>query len=1061
MKFLKALAATACALAVASAAQAATYTDSSENYEYATQLYSGVNRGSGFEPWEIEKHGSGDGWAGFGVWNPSANGFQGTWEGKTKAFGIIGKGPYAANAVRRFRQPLAVGDTFSFDMAVNWDPNSGLDALKGFVLGAGDKDVIVVNHLSNPGDISINGKAESDILNAFGQFPMTWTFTAKDATTLSVTATPRDGSKTVYEQDWEVSTSAIDRIRLQSSNQNNVESLPPESEESEQDWADRRQTYFDNFTLDLVDELPARETVSLEFVSGEWEVTLYNQTLSYTVKRSSPSGALDVAICSDNEAFVHPATGSFADGESETTVSVSATLTGSANLANVTAFADGCSFDGQPYEAKGPNYTCTAWEDGVDHPEVMTQGGTRDFYVNNHSKEGWANADNNKVSLLSTDQSVLQITSIGNWQEDDGGSYSKCLISAVGPGTATIQVSYNGPKMCEYDFTVLAPVVPGFELTGPATAKTGDTKTYTLKATLDGQEDECTVSIDPEGAATVDPDDFDNPDDGTFSLVEPKADGFYYKEIHVTFNQTGPVTLAVSSLNYDSNPLEVTVSEPVDPSMFDGYVAYDDASLYDAGDLDFSATGAGQEGFQAWGVFKDSAQYGGAIVDSADGGFPAILADEKAFAIYANGDSPDYAIYRPFVNDLQPGQKASVEFVVPEKPGSALYIQFARVWDGYPYSRFEFWANNDTMGVNIDGAAEASEELSWSKNARRIVASVQRAADGSSYELRLSGYNAGSEFVDDIYVHVVNADVGSWGEGIQGIAIGGYDLASNFIFNKLAIEQVEEPIVERKIGWGEGVYNPEGDGTYTITLTATTTDIGEVAIAVEPADGALSLESDTVDFADGTSATITYTLTGANAGDAFRISATPIDTDVAALTGEGAYGVTVSGSYFTLWCDDGGDFTTDTTNIWMSLSASPSKYGTYTIVSSDPSVIEPSVSSLTLPNGDGNGVVWFDVFVRGVGNATVSIEGEEANWEFHIAEGSGPAAKVLPITGNPAISGKSMILTVDGTPAAVYGATEIVESNWAWQPIEGATIDGDKVTIDMTGIPFLIIKVEK
>ena len=158
MKFFKSIAATVCALAVTAAAHPYAYFDSAANYDLNHTLATGDNGGDGVGAWELESHdGSGDGWAGCGIWDPSANDFQGDWAGKKQAFGIIGKGDgYGVNAFRPFRAPLAVGDSFSLEMGVNWDGNGGIDSLKGFALLAGDLQVLTINHRSNPGVIAIN-----------------------------------------------------------------------------------------------------------------------------------------------------------------------------------------------------------------------------------------------------------------------------------------------------------------------------------------------------------------------------------------------------------------------------------------------------------------------------------------------------------------------------------------------------------------------------------------------------------------------------------------------------------------------------------------------------------------------------------------------------------------------------------------------------------------------------------------------------------------------------------------------------------------------------------------
>lgn len=1000
MKLLKAIAATACALAIASAAQAKTYTDLSENYEMGHSLATGDNGGTGFGAWVVESHGSGDGWAGCGIWDPSANSFQGDWAGKTCAFGIIGKGDgYGISAYRPFRAPLAVGDSFSLEMGVNWDPNSGIDALKGFVVSAegGTHDILAINHRSNPGNIAINGNADSEILNAFGVYPMKWTFTAKDATTLTVTATPRDGSETIYEQDWTVSTSALDGFRIQSSGQNPYEDekAATEAGETAQMWADRRQTYFDNFTLDIAGELP--ELVTLGFASGEYAVSSATQTLSYTLTRSSSEGALDVTVSSSDASFVPGTTVSFADGEAEKEFTLSATLTGPGNYAKITASATSC--DPATYEVKGPQYRLS-----VEKYEVKPEENEVKFWMD------WDDngvRDDAKVTIEADPDGSLELPAEWTWNEkEEGGAYVESSFKALSSGTLILK--YDGVQFADYGVTVLEPLVPGFELSGPTSVKLNSTHTYTLKATLTEEESDCTVSLTPETAGSASPNSFD--------LLDPAEDGFYYQDIEVEFTEAGPVTITVADADDEyTAKLDITVRAPVDPSKFDDYVAYDDASLYD-GEFDMNSLGAGSEGFNAWTVYKSSAQYGGALVTDADNGFPAILTEGSALAIYANGDNPDYALCRPFVNDLQPGQKASVEFVVPDASGT-FYVQFARVWEGTPYSRFEVWSSDGKVGVNIDGAATDSKELGWSANARRIIASVQRAADGSDYTLSLSGYNEGSEFVDDIYKHVIDSDVGSWHEGIQGIVVGGYDLGKDMIFNKLIIKQVEEPVKVRTIGIA-GTWNMDATGDYDFIVGPSEAGeaIGTVALSVTPDDGRVVLSTTSVEVPGDDVATFTVTVTSLpEEGEAvtrYTITATPSDEAIPAAE----FGVEPSRPFCYLHSENW-QHTTDEGSIWLCLKTSPSFYGTYAITSEDDSVLSVPEDSTPLVLDEGNTERWFSVQIVDAGSAKIfaTLEGQTdpaCEYGFTINPGADPDVEIpapTPIKGKGLAWNKSIL----------------------------------------------------
>lgn len=1022
MKLIKAIAATACALALATAAQAETYTDSSENYEMGHGLATGDNGGTGFGAWVVESHGSGDGWAGCGIWDPSANNFQGDWAGKERAFGIIGKGDsYGINAYRPFRAPLAVGDSFSLEMGVNWDPNSGIDALKGFALLAkgGTFQALTINHRSNPGDIAINGKADSEILNAFGTYPMKWTFTAKDETTIHVTATPRDGSDQLYEEDWEVETSAIDGFRIQSSGQNPYEDEQAAQAQGEtaQMWADRRQTYFDNFALEIAAELP--DLTTLEFTSGEWAVSSATQSLPFSLKRSSTDGALDVTVSSSDESFVPATTVSFADGEEEVSFTLDATLTGSGNFAKLTASATGC--DPATFEVKGPQYRLS-----VEQYQVMPETEVN-FWMD------WDDngiRDDDKLTIEADPDGSLELPAEWEWSDRDGGAYVASSFKAVSSGTLILK--YDGVQFADYGVTVL---VPGFELSGPQTVKPGQTCTYTLKATLTEEELGCTVSFDPADAATADPDSFD--------LADPAEDGFYYQDIEVTFGDNpGDVTITVASDNYSAD-IDVTIKAPVDPSKFDDFIAYDDASLYD-GEFDMNSLGAGSEGFSQWSEVKSSAQFGGVVIDSGDGGFPAILAEDgNAIALYANGENPDYSVLRPFADgedgpvSLQPGQKASIEFIASKASGTR-YIQFVRIWEGAPYNRFEIWNNGEdgNIGVNVEYHQEQIT-FNWAPGARRVIASVELAADSSNYTLHLVAYKEDGSF-DDQWTYSFD---NNWQDGIQGILVGGYDSGANFIFNKLAITQEEEPVKVRAIGFSEATWNPDvADVPYTFAIGATTTDIGKVALSVSPDDGGLTLSTDSLDLTDIDEATFTVTISAdaipaEGEGTQYTITATPADETVKPAT----YGVTPRAAYIYLTSDNW-EYNDDQGAIWVTVHATPSHFGNY-YVTVDPAegILEiPELSQTITINAANQDACAFDLQVVGAGDVNVYIAHEgaldpSANYHFLIHE----SPDVEPVDLKEAVTfekGSLKVKLPEG--ATIMTTTNLVTGPWVDFPAE-------------------------
>ena len=1024
---LKSILALAIAMALTTVSSfAATYTDSSDNYEeYVTQLDSGVNNGSGFLPWEIEKHGEGDGWAGFGVWNPSANGFLGTWEGKAKAFGIIGKGPsYGVNAVRRFRAPLAAGDSFSFDMAVFWDPNSGTDALKGFVLGAGDTDVIVVDHRSNPGNIALNGDVGHDILNAFGQYPMTWTFTAVDDTTLAITATPRDGSKTVFSTNKTVSTSAIDRIRLQSARQNHVEDKEAAEKQGEtpEMWADRRQTYFDNFKLELGQELPELRTFTITPPEDAWIVNEKQKIMYFTITRSNSDGELEASIEYSDAQFVSGQFwASFADGQADcTNVQVIAGVSGNANVGTMTVSAEG--YEPASYDFKGPVFTFTTAEDSttlnkgatlqcwanakadsgfiadtnkisllveqegdvVSVPETLEwnadeeqggfytpfeveglAGGTADvslvydgakvitkqftvigksltwvaptdeawkineatvlqeFSLTRNDAEGeltvsiessdtsflnassasvtfadgvdtvsgiqvtgtisgsanfatltasaegyaaaeynfsgpafsfttqddatsfmvgdtltcWANArtatgviaDTTKISLVTDPEGVVELPASLGWGDaDDGGFYTEFALSGNAAGTTVVSVVYDGVSVLSKEFTVV-----GYDInaiSGPASVYTGSDNTYTIEY-LFGEETAVTVTLSDNSLGEL---------DETSITLYP--DATEYPIVFSAGDTEGTVTITVEDLNGHSASIEVTITKEPD---YSSYIAYDDASLY-GGNFDYDSTGAGSEGFSEWSVVEEAAEYHGIIIAGNAGDYSEILTAGSAFGLYANGNTPQFSVVRPFAEEgdslvssnLEPGQKASIEFLSDTGWGTR-YVRFVRIYDGTPYNRFEVQDKDGAISVKVEQQGETALTL-WTNKPYRLVASIELAADGSSYDLALYGYKPGSEFPDEMWKGSVDSNVDYWGDGIQGIQIGADYTEHDFIFNRLAIEQTTPPVQSFSIS---GPWEIWAAGDVDYTLTAPEGFVGTVNLNLDNNNGTLNLRS--------------------------------------------------------------------------------------------------------------------------------------------------------------------------------------------------------------------------
>ena len=953
MKLFKAIAATACALALASAAQATEYTDSSANYpggEEGPSWDSGANGGTGFGAWTIDVSNGSEGWAGFGIWNPEANDFQGSWEGKTQAFGLMGKGAgFGVVASRSFRAALdyETGDSFSFDMAVNWDSNAE-GSKKGFVLTAKGTPVLTVNHGAYPGHIYINDDDSDEVLNATADdgkpYPISWSFTAKDATTITVKANSRADGTTAYEKDWTVSTSAIDGFILQSVDQYNEDE-------------DRRQSYYDNFKLEIAGELP--ELCTLEFTAGEWSVASPSQTLSYTLKRSIVSGTLDVDVTSSDSSFVAGKMVTFAGDEAEVSFTLDATLTGSDNYAKLTASADGC--DPATYEVRGPVYSCNASDEGVEDPWNVGIGTERTLWVNNGKTQEQFPADDALITVESSDNGVVEVSTLAEWAVgDDGKSYTSCKITGIASGSATVSVLYGGVKMSDYGFTVPAPIEPGFTISGPTTAVAGKPYTYTLSVVTPNTSEPAVITV--TGDASVTPESIDDVYPGT---PEP---------LSVTFNTPGDFTLSVATPEGElAFELPVTVTEAPDYSK---YIAYDDASFYADG-FDTAALGEGTEKFQAWKILQDDNNpdggiYCGSYIDS-EGKFPsALYSDGTAFGLYANGsESANYVLYRPFVHSLAPGQTFSADWAPSTGDYGSRYFRLVREWDNNQYARFELYSGSGYLGYNLAGITSEGTDLGWEPANRVVHIELALSADGGTYSIALSD-DQGNEWSTSF-----PSSTGEWGDGIQGVVIGTWNSPNDSGFNKLAIEQVVAP--KAKI-WLSGNNNPDGPGDIVFTLGANTAEIGVVALAVS--EGA-SVSPESIDLTGLTEATFTVTLETAEPGSKFTVTATPEDTTVDPYSFD-IY--PIASSLELKSKDDRWLFNVADEEIWLYVKATPSKFGTYTLQTSDSSVLELSVATVTVDASSENGEAWFRVFIKGEGkDIIISLaEDPEKKWGFTI-----------------------------------------------------------------------------
>ena len=212
-------------LALAGTARASVNVDAAANY--GGSWTNGSNGGGGFGAWSIATE-SGSGWAGFGIW-ASSNAYLDLGD----AFGYVAKGTGAtATLDRPFAAALAAGDTFKLDLGLNYDAGSGGN--KGFSLRTSDNREIVVVNQGASEVITVNGVAA---LTNYGVNTMYWTFTQVSATQVAVYATGRAGAEVFATTVNTNAASYLANVHFYAAAITNDE------------FAERRQVYFDNLTL--------------------------------------------------------------------------------------------------------------------------------------------------------------------------------------------------------------------------------------------------------------------------------------------------------------------------------------------------------------------------------------------------------------------------------------------------------------------------------------------------------------------------------------------------------------------------------------------------------------------------------------------------------------------------------------------------------------------------------------------------------------------------------------------------------------------------------------------
>jgi autotransporter-associated beta strand protein/T5SS/PEP-CTERM-associated repeat protein len=201
------------------AAQFTWATDNAGNY--AGGWTNGSDGGFGFGEWRFSQ---GSGTGGF-IGNPANDGMGTTGIGTT-AFGLYGNSSNYFNGNRFFDSSMQVGDSLTFDWAMNWDAGVGN---KGFDLKSAGLTLFNVNNTGSATISTTGGVANT----GYGTTPMAVTVTRTSPTQYAFSMTSRSGGPTFATSF--AGTTAIDEIGLYIGGQN--------------DGAGQRNIFFNNFML--------------------------------------------------------------------------------------------------------------------------------------------------------------------------------------------------------------------------------------------------------------------------------------------------------------------------------------------------------------------------------------------------------------------------------------------------------------------------------------------------------------------------------------------------------------------------------------------------------------------------------------------------------------------------------------------------------------------------------------------------------------------------------------------------------------------------------------------
>lgn len=247
----------------------------------------GANGGTGFGPWSISVDNNPPTYfAGAFVGDPTFAGITGF---GTNAFGLYANPAGTAAAVsadRPFSSPLKVGETFSFQWAVNWDAGGGNKGFNVYSGGAGGTQLANVNQGDFPGNITFNGV---NAITNFGTGPMTWSFTMTSSTNLLVTSTARDGSTNIAFTTNIAVSGPPDAARWYTT------AMTP---------GDQRQSYFNNlriaYTSANISNLPVYARLASNAPVSEAPNSLLSSVSIATPGAASGSSASSLSVVNGN-----------------------------------------------------------------------------------------------------------------------------------------------------------------------------------------------------------------------------------------------------------------------------------------------------------------------------------------------------------------------------------------------------------------------------------------------------------------------------------------------------------------------------------------------------------------------------------------------------------------------------------------------------------------------------------------------------------------------------------------------------------------------------------------